>query len=202
MVILLVALIGVLWAATNIQLTSGDRPTTPPTLEAPAPSLPAVVESEATATPSPATEDLPPIGTEVGNLAPDFTLETLKGQQSLSDFRGQVVMLNFWASWCGPCRVEMPDVQAVYEAYEAEGFVVLGVNIGETEQTVSEFVDQFDLSFPIMLDGKAQVARQFGAFSIPTSYFLDRDGVIQKIQRGAVPASFIEDVITPLLDAS
>lgn len=198
------ALVGALIAATNTQESDDKDSSGPSPVENPAPAT-VIVAAAPTATreavPT-ATTELPPIGIEKGNRAPDFTLDSIDGELSLYDFHGQVVMINFWASWCGPCRMEMPDVKAMYEKYRDQGFVVIGVNIGETADTVASFAEQFELAFPMMLDAQAQVARQFGAYSIPTSYFLDRQGVIRDARAGALPASFIEQVITPLLDES
>ncbi|MCT2536766.1 redoxin domain-containing protein [Aquibacillus koreensis] len=119
-------------------------------------------------------------GLEVGNLAPDFELETLAGETiKLSDFRGQNVMLNFWATWCPPCRAEMPDMQKFYENQDV---AILAVNLAQTEgsmQDVEDFVKDFELTFPILLDEDLEVATNYAIRPIPTSYMIDSNGVIQ-----------------------
>jgi len=128
----------------------------------------------------------PAEGTGVGKLAPDFQLQSLDGQVvSLSDFRGEAVLLNFWATWCGPCRFEMPFLQQVYEERSDQGLVILAVNIGESQSEVKEFMESFDLSFLTVLDTATEVARQYNIRGIPTTFFLDKDGVIQDLKIGS-----------------
>ena len=125
-------------------------------------------------------------GTEVGKLAPDFQLPGLDGQMvSLSDFRGKVVLLNFWATWCGPCRAEMPFLQQVHEERSGEGLVILAVNIGESQSEVEEFMESLNLSFLTVLDTSQKVARQYNIRGIPTTFFIDKDGVIQDFKIGS-----------------
>ncbi|MGH2581636.1 MAG: peroxiredoxin family protein, partial [Anaerolineales bacterium] len=122
-----------------------------------------------------------------GFLAPDFTLETLAGDQvTLSGLRGQVVLVNLWASWCGPCRAEMPAIQQIYEQYRDRGFTVLGVNLTnqDSRAAAQAFVDEFGLTFPILLDTDGSVAAAYRLRSLPSSYFIDRNGVIQKVVLG------------------
>lgn len=120
------------------------------------------------------------IGLELGNIAPDFELTTLDGDEvSLSDFRGQRVLLNFWATWCPPCRAEMPDIEEFYLNHDV---VVLAVNLTDAEpnvQQVQDFVDEYYLSFPILLDETVSVATMYEIQPIPTSYLIDSNGVIQ-----------------------
>ena len=143
------------------------------------------------------------VGTKRGQLALDFTLATLDGsEKSLSDFRGQVVLVNFWASWCGPCRIEFPALKSIYEKYKDKGFTIVAVNLGEKPQTAAEFAKQFELPFTVMLDTNAGVARIYGAYSIPTSYFLDRQGVIRELRAGAMPENYVETIVAQLLDQS
>jgi len=141
-----------------------------------------------------------PVGPEINHLAPDFKLKNLEGQQrELSEFRGKIVLLNFWATWCGPCRVEIPDIRTVYNKYKEQDFVVLAIDIGETSSAVSRFVKQFDMNFPVLLDSNLAVARQYDCFSIPTSFFLDRRGVIREVRIGTMSQSYIEQVVSRLL---
>ncbi|TET32264.1 MAG: redoxin domain-containing protein [Anaerolineales bacterium] len=118
-----------------------------------------------------------PVG---GALAPDFTLVNLEGENvSLSDFKGQPVLINLWAIWCGPCRIEMPTIQSRFEKYRDEGFIVLAVNFDEQKADVQAFGDEFGLTFQMLLDPGAKVQKLYRTRSYPTSFFVDRKGVIQ-----------------------
>ncbi|MGP4075997.1 redoxin domain-containing protein [Halobacillus sp. K22] len=126
-------------------------------------------------------------GLEKGQQAPDFTLQTLEGEKvSLSDYRGKKVMINFWATWCPPCRAEMPDME---KFYQNEDIVILAVNLTETEssqQEVQQFRDEFNLSFPILLDKNVEVANKYQINPVPTSVFVDEDGKIDSVMLGAM----------------
>ena len=127
-------------------------------------------------------------GPQVGKLAPDFQLQTLDGQTvSLGDFRGNPVLLNFWTSWCGPCRFEMPFIQEIFEKKEWSdtGLVILAIDIGENPSVVKEFMEHFGLSFPALLDINQDVALKYNIRAIPTTFFIDKDGIIQDIKVGA-----------------
>ena len=116
----------------------------------------------------------------VGALAPDFTLANLEGENiSLSDFNGQPVLINLWATWCGPCRIEMPTIQSRFEEYRDEGFIVLAVNFDEQRTDVQAFRDEFGLTFQMILDPGAEVQKLYRTRSYPSSFFVDRNGVIQ-----------------------
>ena len=133
-------------------------------------------------------------GLEKGDAPPQFTLETLDGEQiSLEDVRGKKVILNFWATWCDPCREEMP----VFEAYDAahEDVVVLAVNMTNKDgklEKVSSFVDEYDLTFPVPLDQTGDVSKAYEVINIPSSYLLDEDGIIQLKVEGAVDESMLD----------
>ncbi len=134
-------------------------------------------------------------GLQVGETAPDFTLSDLDGNAySLSDFRGKPVMINFWATWCGPCRVEMPEMQKAFEQYGPEGFTILALNQDESAETVQDFFyDQLNLTFTPLLDNNSIVAADYGAFGIyPTSFFIDSDGVVAAVHRGPATLEQIE----------
>ena len=121
---------------------------------------------------------------EIGYLAPGFTTRDLKGNRvSLSDFKGQVVILNLWATWCGPCRVEMPSFESLYRRFRAEGLVVLAVSIDKgNDQEVRDFVDEYGLSFPVWLDPEKEVESRYPTFTIPTTFVIDRQGrVVAKV---------------------
>jgi len=119
-----------------------------------------------------------------GFLAPDFTLETLAGENiTLSDLRGHAVLINLWASWCPPCRAEMPDMQQAYEDYEERGFTILAINATNQDSlsAAEDFVKDHNLTFPILLDSKGEVSRLYQLRSLPTSYFVDAEGIIQEV---------------------
>ncbi|SDQ79456.1 Peroxiredoxin [Virgibacillus subterraneus] len=127
------------------------------------------------------------VGLEEGQIAPDFELKTLEGKTvKLSDFRGERVLVNFWATWCPPCREEMPDMQKFYENKDLE---ILAVNLTETENSeedVTEFVEDFELTFPILMDENSDVANAYQVRAYPTSYMIDSNGRIQFIAMGAM----------------
>ena len=121
-----------------------------------------------------------PQGVNQGNQALDFTLETVDGQTvSLSDYHGQVVLINFWATWCPPCRAEIPSLEAAYREHNGHGFVVLGVNVQDPPQVVAPFVDQMDMTYPVLLDLNGTVMQDYRAQGLPMSLLVDRNGVIQ-----------------------
>ncbi len=132
--------------------------------------------------------------------APDFTLQTLDGESvSLSDYRGKLVMINFWASWCPPCNSEMPDLQRYYEQHQDDDFIILGVNYQDTPDKVQAFVEKYGVTFPILLDSDGRVANLFGVQGLPTSFFVDKEGNVLGYQPGPVTKEMLEDGITPLL---
>jgi cytochrome c biogenesis protein CcmG/thiol:disulfide interchange protein DsbE len=122
-----------------------------------------------------------------GFLAPDFTLETMNGEKvTLSDLRGQVVIVNLWASWCGPCRLEMPAFKKIYEEYKEQGLVILAVNSTsqDTLSAVEEFVVKFQLPFNILMDTNGTVARLYKLSALPSTFFIGRSGVISRVVIG------------------
>ncbi|UZJ78132.1 TlpA disulfide reductase family protein [Fictibacillus sp. KU28468] len=123
-------------------------------------------------------------GLKPGNKVPDFTIMALNGEKvSIKDYRGKKVILNFWATWCPPCRKEMPDMQKVFNQYEEKKLEILAVNLRYTEKStdsVSEFVKERKAAFPILLDTDGTVSKKFQAVSLPTSYLIDSKGIIQK----------------------
>ncbi len=125
-------------------------------------------------------------GPEIGKLAPDFTLNDLDGQEvSLSGLRGKPVLLNFWATWCGPCRIEMPFLQKVYEKWTGKELVLLAVNLQEDPAKVREFVESAGYSFPVLLAAGNEVPLSYNVRGIPATFFIDVDGVIRDIKIGA-----------------
>lgn len=134
---------------------------------------------------------------QTGFLAPDFTLETLDGESiTLSDLRGKGVLVNLWASWCLPCRREMPAMQKIYDLYKDQGFVVLAVNITSQDSLTkaAEFVEEYDLTFPILLDTNGIVAKLYQLRAFPSSYFIGIDGIIQEVVIGGPMAEALLQV--------
>lgn len=134
---------------------------------------------------APSSPPTPPQGTQVGDLAPDFQLLTLDQEPvSLGDLRGNPVVLNFWASWCPPCVSEMPFLQEIHEEYSEEGLMLLAINVRESQSKVEEFVQSKNLSFPVLLDTEGEVSQQYSIRYLPTTFFIDGDGIIQEKKIG------------------
>lgn len=133
--------------------------------------------------------------------APAFTLAALDGTTvSLTDLRGRIVLVNFWATWCVPCRSEMPAIEAAYQAHAVHDFAVLAINVGEDDNTVKTFVDEFHLTFPILLDRDLKVVQQYEVQALPTSLFVDRDGIIRATSLGGMNRASIEAELATLLE--
>ena len=134
----------------------------------------------------------------VDSEAPDFTLETLAGGNlRLEEYRGQVVLINFWASWCGPCRQEMPILDRIHNRYEDTGFAVLGVNVEGKRAPAQKIVDKTNVRFPVLIDAAQDVSETYDLKAMPTTVVVDRDGVVRYIHRGYKPgdeAKYIEVV--------
>ena len=123
----------------------------------------------------------------VGTTAEDFRLLDLAGKpQSLSQYRGKVVLVNFWATWCKPCTTEMPAMQATYDKLRDKGFVVLAINELEDETKVREHIQQYSHTFPVLMDRDNKVANQFGVFGLPVSVFIDEKGVVREYIKGGL----------------
>jgi peroxiredoxin len=124
-------------------------------------------------------------GVTASASAPDFTLPMLSGGNlRLLEQRGQVVMLNFWASWCAPCRREMPHLDRIYRKYRPSGFVLLGVNVDEDPRNAEEVRDRLALHFPVLLDGARRVSREYGLAAMPSTVLIDRDGRVRQRHAG------------------
>jgi peroxiredoxin len=127
-------------------------------------------------------------GARVGAQAPDFKLPNLDGQSvSLRDFRGSPLLINFWASRCPPCVDEMPHLQKIFEEWSSKGLVVLAINAGESQTAVKAFMQSNNLSLPVLLDTRQDVAQKYELIFLPTTFFIDKDGIIQVKIIGAFP---------------
>lgn len=146
--------------------------------------------------------EAPHEGIEKDQHAPDFSLMDLDGNPvRLSDFRGKKVLINFWATWCPPCRVELPHMEKFYEDYESKGTVILGVNLTPTEgdrDTIHTFVDEQGLSFPIVLDPEGDVMDTYEVVAYPTTYLLDTEGVIRETFRGAINYDIMKETVSKI----
>jgi peroxiredoxin len=131
-----------------------------------------------------------------GDKAPDFTLTTLDGKQrSLSELKGKAIMLNFWGTWCPPCKSEMPAIQQAYSMNKNRGFEVVSINIRENELPVSNFAQQMDLTFPIWMDKDREVVKLYKIGPIPSSFFINREGEIIKRVEGPLQLSQLQQII-------
>lgn len=150
--------------------------------------------------------DTPPapgrtVGLNEGQLAPDFEFSTFDGERMrLSDLRGKPVFLNFWASWCGPCRQEMPNMQTMVEKYGKDGLVVLAMNNGEAIEPARRFLDRIEVTLSEFgYDPTAAVVRRYGVTGLPVSYFIDKDGVITRVVIGELSFNVMESSVLEVI---
>lgn len=140
------------------------------------------------------------IAPELNAIAPGFQVSTLSGQKlSLNDLRGKPVVVNFWATWCEPCRVEMPELQRFYDAHKVEGLRIIAVNIGETPQVVGKWARALGLTFDIGLDSTQSVGALYQLRGQPSTYIISPGGVITDIFYGPIPQNSLQDALTPYL---
>ncbi|MCL4870887.1 MAG: TlpA family protein disulfide reductase [Anaerolineae bacterium] len=138
-------------------------------------------------------------GPIAGYRAPDFVLPTLEGRElTLSDFQGEPVILNFWASWCVPCRAEMPLLERTAIQYRGR-VTILGVNNGESRQVVQEFNRQLNLTFPLLIDNNYLVGDQYYVTALPTTFFIDRNGLIREVFTGILNEAILQNRLESLL---
>jgi cytochrome c biogenesis protein CcmG/thiol:disulfide interchange protein DsbE len=145
--------------------------------------------------------DRPAVLAQEGYLAPDFELVTLKGRPlRLDEVKGKVLLINFWATWCPPCRLEMPAMQQVYVQYRDQGFEILAVNLQEQDAQISAFAQEMGMTFPILVDRDGSVSSTYRVTSLPTTFVVDRSGTIRdRIVGGPLAEALIESKILPLL---
>jgi len=143
------------------------------------------------------------MGISTGQPAPDFTLTSLNDEQmTLSDFRGRPILINFWTTWCAPCRAEMPELERAYKVYADDGLVILAVNLTQQDalEDVQTFVEEFQITFPVLLDEESYVAQDlYRLVGLPMSVFVNSDGNITRIHMGALSNEQIEVFIEELL---
>jgi len=144
-----------------------------------------------------------PVKADVGYSAPDFELENLAGEKvKLSDYRGQVVVLNFWATWCAPCRIELPVLKGLPKKYDDDSLVVLAIDQGEPKEEVAAFAQKNGFPFTVLLDTDLSLGKAYKARTIPTTYVVDADGVIQYKRRGVLIPGELDLAIRPLIAAN
>lgn len=135
-----------------------------------------------------------------GRMAPSFAVPSLEGSVSgLGQYRGRIVVMNLWASWCPPCRAEMPDLQHLYQAYSSQNVVVLGVDQGESAQRVSAFAQSLGIHYPILLDQQQQYGRVYAALGLPTTIVVNRQGVVVRGFDGPLSYPQMVAAVKPLL---
>jgi peroxiredoxin len=141
-----------------------------------------------------------PVPGESNLPAPKLELVNLDGVPvSLSELHGQVVLVNNWAIWCPPCRVEMPELQAYFQAHSADGFILVGINSGDRQDLVVDFVRDYNLTFPIWLDPTGLALYAFQNNALPSSYVIDKSGTVRLVWMGGVSREALEAYVTPLL---
>lgn len=133
--------------------------------------------------------------------APELTLTDTQGvSHSLADYRGQVVLVNLWATWCPPCKQEMPALQAFYDKYNERGFAIVAINDGDPKADVLQFVQDYRLTFPVWLDPTYLATDQvFRVASLPTSYVIDRNGTVQLTWTGGIDYATLEKYVAPMI---
>jgi cytochrome c biogenesis protein CcmG, thiol:disulfide interchange protein DsbE len=137
----------------------------------------------------------------VDKTAPSLALTDATGKPvSLDDYRGKVVLVNNWATWCPPCQSEMPELQAYYEAHLQNGFVIVAIESGEPVNTVLAFARKYKLTFPVWLDPQGIALEAFNNWDLPSSYIIDRGGTIRMSWTGPVDRATLEKYVTPLLE--
>jgi peroxiredoxin len=145
-------------------------------------------------------ENLSTIPAEVNYPAPELALENIEGSvESLADFRDQVVLVNNWATWCPPCKAEMPSLVAFYNEHAEAGLMIIAIEAGQPKAEVQKFVDQFQMPFRVWLDPQGLSARAFNNSNLPNSYVIDRSGTVRLMWTGQINRQTLEKYVTPLL---
>lgn len=142
-----------------------------------------------------------PVGTKVGELAPNFTGTTLDGETiRLSDLRGKTVLINVFASWCGPCRLEMPHLVEAADQFGDQEVVFVGINLQENPEAVKAFRDEFNVQFPLVLNEDGSLTNNlYTPIGLPTSWFIDQDGVVRYVFAGAMTREVLQNVLDDVI---
>jgi cytochrome c biogenesis protein CcmG, thiol:disulfide interchange protein DsbE len=137
---------------------------------------------------------------EVNFPAPELSLQNINGQmESLAEYREQVVLVNNWATWCPPCKAEMPTLAAYYNEHSPEGFAIIAIEAGEPLESVAQFASDYDLKFSVWLDPDGASLDAFGNGNLPNSYVIDRSGTVRYAWTGEISRTMLEKYVTPLL---
>ena len=177
--------------------TASSRPSSP---SVSTPSSGNVQTATAALSTTPQTSSGATTGVEIGQIAPDFALSSLDGKTvRLSDFRGHPVWINFWASWCPPCRDEMPRLEGVYVTHAKDGLVILGVAVRDSPADAGAFAKEVGVTYPIVLDAPGKVGDQYHAVALPVQYWLDRDGIVRDWAFGELPPDQYDPALAKIL---
>jgi peroxiredoxin len=145
--------------------------------------------------------DISVVPSEVNFPAPDLTLNNLLGMRvAISDYNQQVVLINNWATWCPPCKEEMPTLLRFYKEHNDQGFMLIGINAGDPTDEVAKFVDEYNLTFPILLDPNKKSLILFHNDNLPSSYVIDRNGDVVLAWTGPISHAMLEKYVSPLLE--
>ncbi len=137
---------------------------------------------------------------DAGHPAPDFAIHPPEGGNlTLADYRGRPVVINFWATWCGPCRLEMPDLVRLHETYRDQDLVILEINVAESHNAVAAFVAEFGMTMPVILDPRGDIQAAYKTQSLPATFFIDREGVIQLRWIGLITPDMLEQGVRNIL---
>jgi cytochrome c biogenesis protein CcmG, thiol:disulfide interchange protein DsbE len=149
-----------------------------------------------------AQSDLSAVPVQVNYAAPELTLTDLQNiSHSLADYKGQVVLVNLWATWCPPCKEEMPVFESYYNKYKDNGFVIIAINDGDPASDVVQFVDDYRLTFPVWLDPAYTATEQtFKTLNLPSSFIIDRNGTIRLQWVGGINRKMLEKFVTPIIE--
>jgi peroxiredoxin len=149
----------------------------------------------------PPQSDLSAVPAQVNYAAPELTLTDLQGiAHSLADYRGQVVLVNLWATWCPPCKEEMPTLQAYYDKYAKQGLVIIAINDGDPASDVKQFVQDYQLTFPVWLDPTyIATEKAFKSLNLPSSFVIDREGTVRLVWVGGVSRQTLDQHVTPII---
>ena len=137
----------------------------------------------------------------VNYAAPELSLQNINGEtESLADYRDKIVLVNNWATWCPPCKAEMPTLVAYHNEHTADGFSIIAIEAGEPVDLVSQFAQSFGMNFPVWLDPNSESLQAFGNGSLPNSYVIDRTGTIRYAWTGEISMTMLEKYVTPLIE--